>query len=157
MAQLEVFFSSDRLWVMSPFLCFIIVRFDYIVSLWLYIAIFKNPPRKLNIFVIKQQQNLGQRFGTSKMHLSPPPPTHTHPPVTLAAVRSKAVDLLLICCWLFLPLWDSVIVHLLCFVVRCFVPILVLQSSWWGRESELLCLVCLPGVSRLLCGSSWWL
>ena len=36
--------------------------------------------------------------------------------------------------------------------------ILVLQSSWWGRERErereswLLCLVCLPGVSLLLCG-----
>ena len=28
--------------------------------------------------------------------------------------------------------------------------ILVLQSSWWGRESWLLCLICLPGVS-------WWL
>ena len=32
--------------------------------------------------------------------------------------------------------------------------ILALQSSWWGRESCLLCLVCLPGISRLLCGSS---
>ena len=31
--------------------------------------------------------------------------------------------------------------------------ILVLQSSWWGRESWLLCLVCLPGVSWWLCGS----
>ena len=28
--------------------------------------------------------------------------------------------------------------------------ILVLQSSWWGRESWLLCLFCPPGVS-------WWL
>ena len=35
-----------------------------------------------------------------------------------------------------------------------FMPILVLQSSWWGRESWLLCLVCLPGVSWWLCGSS---
>ena len=43
---------------------------------------------------------------------------------------------------------ESVIV--LCFVVRYFMPILVLQSSWWGRESWLLCLICLPGVS-------WWL
>ena len=33
-AELEVFFSSDYLRVVSPFLCFIIVRlFDYIVSL----------------------------------------------------------------------------------------------------------------------------
>ena len=28
--------------------------------------------------------------------------------------------------------------------------VLVLQPSWWGRESWLLCLICLPGVS-------WWL
>ena len=28
--------------------------------------------------------------------------------------------------------------------------VLVLQSSWWGRESWLLCLICLSGVS-------WWL
>ena len=42
----------------------------------------------------------------------------------------------------------SVIV--LCFVVRYFMSILVLQSSWWGRESWLLCLICLPGFS-------WWL
>ena len=62
------------------------------------------------------------------------------------------VLLLLIRCWLLLPLWDSVIV--LCFVARYIMSILVLQSSWWGRESWLLCLVCLPGVSWLLCGSS---
>ena len=35
-----------------------------------------------------------------------------------------------------------------------FMSILVLQSSWWGRESWLLCLVCLPGVSWWFCGSS---
>ena len=76
------------------------------------------------------------------MHLSPPPP----PPVAYADVRSKAVVLLLLtCCLLLLPLWESVIV--LCFVVRYFMSLLVLQSSWWGRESWLLCLVCLPGVS----------
>ena len=34
-----------------------------------------------------------------------------------------------------------------CFVVRDFMSILVLQSFWWGSESWLLCLVCLPGVS----------
>ena len=39
-------------------------------------------------------------------------------------------------CLLLLPLWESVIV--LCFVVRYFISILVLQSSWWGRESWLL-------------------
>ena len=51
-------------------------------------------------------QNLGRRFGTSKMHLSPP--------VALAAVGSKAVVLLLLTfSLLLLPLWESVIV--LCF------------------------------------------
>ena len=47
--------------------------------------------------------------------------------MALAAVRSKAVVLLLLIrCWLLPPLWDSVIV--LGFGVRNFVPILVLQS-----------------------------
>ena len=32
--------------------------------------------------------------------------------------------------------------------------ILVLQSSWWGRESWLLCLICLPGVTWWFSGSS---
>ena len=73
--------------------------------------------------------------------------------VILTAVRSKAVVLLLLTfCLLLLPLWESVIV--LCFVVRYFMSILVLQSSWWGRESWLLCLICLPGVSWWLSGSS---
>ena len=36
--------------------------------------------------------------------------------------------------------------------VRYFMSILVLQSSWWG--SWLLCLICLPGVSWWLSGSS---
>ena len=35
----------------------------------------------------------------------------------------------------------------LCFVVRYFMSILVLQSSQWGRESWLICFVCRPGVS----------
>ena len=62
------------------------------------------------------------------------------------------VLLLLTFCLLLLPLWESVIV--LCFVVLYFMSILVLQSSWWGRESWLLCLSCLPGVSWWLSGSS---
>ena len=49
---------------------------------------------------------------------------------------------MLIYCWLLLQLWESVIV--LCFAVRYFMSILVLQP----------CLVCLPGVSWLLYGSS---
>ena len=42
----------------------------------------------VKIFMLQQQQNLGRKFGTSKMHLSPP--------VALTAVRSKAVVLLLL-------------------------------------------------------------
>ena len=63
-----------------------------------------------------------------------------------AAVRSKAVVLLLLTfCLLLLPLWESVVV--LCFVVRCFVSILVLRSSWWG----------VGGLVALLGLSSWCL
>ena len=62
------------------------------------------------------------------------------------------VLLLLTFCLLLLPLWESVIV--LCFVVRYFISISVLQSSWWRRGGWLLCLVCLPGVSWWLGGSS---
>ena len=73
--------------------------------------------------------------------------------MALAAVRSEVVvRLLLILCGLLLRLWDSVII--LCFVVHYFVSILVFQSSGLGRESWLLCFVCLPGVLRLVCGSS---
>ena len=80
---------------------------------------------------------------------------HLSPPVAKAPVGSKVVVLLLLIrCWVLLPLWDSVIV--LCFVVRYFLSILILQSSWWGRESWLHCLVCLPSVSWLLCGSFSW-
>ena len=37
---------------------------------WLlgYHAIVRKPPCELNVFVLQQQQNLGRRFGTSKMH-----------------------------------------------------------------------------------------
>ena len=62
------------------------------------------------------------------------------------------VLLLLTFCSLLLPLWESVSVQ--SFVVRYFMSILVVQSSWWGRESWLLCLICLPGVSWWLSGSS---
>ena len=43
---------------------------------------------RVNIFVLLQHQNLGRRFGTSKMHLSPL--------VVFATERSKAVVLLLL-------------------------------------------------------------
>ena len=60
--------------------------------------------------------------------------------------RSKAaVLLLLIRCWLLLPLWRSVIFP--CFVLHCYVSFLVLQSSWWGRErAGFFTFFCLPGV-----------
>ena len=91
--------------------------------------------------VLQLQQNAGRRFGTSKMHLSPP------------WLRLLSVLWICCCCWL------VVYCYSLCrslFVVRYFMSILVLQSSWWGRESWLLYLKCLPGVSWLLCGSSSW-
>ena len=40
------------------------------------------------------------------------------------------------------------------FCCTLLMSILFLQSSWWGRESWLLCLFCLPGVSWWLCASS---
>ena len=73
------------------------------------------------MFVLKQQQNLGRRFGTSKMHFSPPPP-----PVALAAVRSGSVVFDLFFNVLAIVCGGSVF---LCFVKPCFVSILVLQSS----------------------------
>ena len=85
------------------------------------------------------------------MHLSPPPPPWLR---LLTVLRPKAVVLLLTLCLFLLPLWESVIV--LCIVVRYFMTILAWQSSLWGRESWLLCFICLPGVSWWLSGSSSW-
>ena len=57
------FFSYAYLWVFNPFLCFIIVcYFDKSVSLWLCIA----SMRAKQLFVFKEQQNLGRKFGTYK-------------------------------------------------------------------------------------------
>ena len=39
-------------------------------------TLYRNPGQKFHY--IDSNKNLGQRFGASKMHLSPPPPTHTH-------------------------------------------------------------------------------
>ena len=47
--------------------------------------------QNLKIFVIQQLWNLGRRFGTSGMHLGPPPP-----PVAWAAVHSGAFEFLFI-------------------------------------------------------------
>ena len=103
------------------------------------------PPCELPFLVLQQQQNLGRRFGTSKMHLSPP--------VAKAAIRSKAVVLLLLTfCLLLLPLWKSVIV--LCFVVRYFIAIILM-----GKR-ELIALLnlsswCLVMVKRLFLAVPW--
>ena len=84
--------------------------------------------------------------------LSPPPPP---PPwLRLLSILRGLFLLMLTFCLSLLPLWESVFV--LWFVVRYFMSILVLQSSWWGRESWLLCLICLPGVSWWLSGPSSW-
>ena len=88
------------------------------------------------VLVFQQQQSLGRRFCNSKMHLSHPRGLGCYP--------KTVVLLLLIRRLLLLPLWEYVFV--ICFVVRYFMSILVLQSSWWGRESWLLGLVCFPGV-----------
>ena len=96
--------------------------------------------------VLQQQQNLERKFGTCKMHLSP------------RWLRLLSVLRRWFCCWwLFVFVYCNSIVgavFVLCFVVRNFISILVLQSSWWGRESRLLCLICLLGVSWWLSGSS---
>ena len=101
-------------------------------------AIVSNPPCEHNIFVLQQQQNLGRRFGASGMHLSPPPP-----PLSSFG-----------CCWFAVDCHSHCGILVLCFAVCYFVSILALQSPWWGRESWLLCFVCLPGVSSVLSGSS---
>ena len=63
-------------------------------------------------------------------------------------VSGAVVLLLLTFCLLLLPLWGSVVV--LCFVVRCFVSVLVLRSSWWGGGGG-------GGLVALLGLSSWCL
>ena len=39
---------------------------------------------------------------------------------------------------------DVVALYVVCYVVHYFITIPSLQSSWWGRESWLLCFVYLP-------------
>ena len=59
---------------------------------------------------------------------------HISPPVAKAAVRSKAVVLLLLT-FLFIVTPIVGVCNCSCFVVRLFMSILVLQSSGLGRES----------------------
>ena len=93
------------------------LKLKYIWSILIYIEGFHA---SWTFLVLEQRQNLGRRFGTSKMHL--------RPPVAYTAVRTRAVVLLLLTfCLLLLLLCESVIV--LCFVVHYFMSVLVLQSS----------------------------
>ena len=83
---------------------------------------------------------------------------HLSPPVAYAAVRSKAVVLLLTFCLLLLPLWESVIV--LCFVVRYLMSIILMGkreliamlilSSWCLVMVERLFLLVPRGCLRLV-------
>ena len=66
------------------------------------------------------------------------------------AVCSKVVVLLLIRCWLFFPLWYSVIVLFCCVLLYIHSSFAVILMG----KRELVALLCLPGVSGLLCGSS---
>ena len=61
MTRLEVFFDSDYLWVGEPF-----SLFHHSVLIWL--KCFSHA--SWTFLVLQKQQNLGRRFGTSKMHLS---------------------------------------------------------------------------------------
>ena len=89
---------------------------------------------------------IGRRFGTSKIHLIPPAGGLDCRP--LLGGGSVAVDLLFIV--------TPIVWVCNCSIFCCTLPlsILILRSSCSGRESWLLCLVCLLGVSWRLCGSS---
>ena len=70
------------------------------------------------MFVFKQQQHVGQRFGASKMHLRLPPPPRR---LNNADVRSKAVLLLLLIhCFMYLTLFEEVLCwSLFCYALLC--------------------------------------
>ena len=96
--------------------------------------------------MLQHRQNLGQRFGTSKMHV--------RPPVALATVRSKAVvlivdSMLIVTCTPIVGFCNS---SMFC----CALP--YVHSSFaiilMGKRKLVALLVCLPGVSWLLRGSS---
>ena len=65
--------------------------------------------------MFQQQQNLGRRFGASKMHVTIPPP------LAKASVHSKVVVLwLLVCCLMYLPLFVGVLcLNLFCYALLC--------------------------------------
>ena len=90
--------------------------------------------------------------------------------MALADVRFEAVVLLLLLllllllirCFIYLPLFVGKMVGSvfgLCFGMHYFVPFLVLQSSWRGREKACCFACCLSGVLFLLMlfgSSSCW-
>ena len=81
-----------------------------------------KPQCELNIFVLYQQQNLEWTFGTSKMHLTPPPR------LAKAAVRSKAVVLLLL-------ISTPIAVIVLCFCALLYS--LTYLLPYWRQTSDL--------------------
>ena len=62
-AQLGVFFGSDCLWVVVPFLCFVVVcGFDWSVSPWWCIALVGWPPCELSISCASAAVESGARI-----------------------------------------------------------------------------------------------
>ena len=90
------------------------------------------------------ESSIGRIFGTSKKYFS-----GTKCPKCLWLL--SFLRRWFCCCWFVVDCYSHCI---LCFVVCYFVSILILQSFRWGRQSWLLCFVCLPNVSWLLCGST---
>ena len=120
-------------------------------------CIVRRPLCKLNISCTSTTAESRAKIWYQLNAFKPPPPPPP-PLVAWAAVRSKAVVLLLLTfCLLLLPLCESVIV--LCFVVRYFMSILVLQLTCWGRESWLpllnLSSLCLVMVEWLFLALPW--
>ena len=81
-------------------------------------------------FLFQQQQHLGQIFGTSIMYLSP----HS---VAYATIWKCSEGMVL---FRVIPFCGPLCP---CFVVHCFLSLIVLQSSLWGRESWSLYFVCI--------------
>ena len=95
-----------------------------------------NLPSRL---VLQQQQYLGRRFGTSKMHLS-----HKW----LLWLLSVLMRWFCFCCWFVVNCYSHCVIFLIVlFWCALLVYILVLQLSRWGRESCFF----------LLCLSTWCL
>ena len=70
---------------------FSLFHYSELISLVCFSVTMHCRSLEASIFILSQQQNLGRRFGVSKMHLNPTPT-----PTASAAVRSKAVVLLLL-------------------------------------------------------------